>query len=1500
EGPTGSTGATGDIGPTGSTGSTGVEGPTGSTGSTGATGNIGPTGSTGATGATGIIGPTGSTGSTGSTGVIGPTGSTGATGDIGPTGSTGSTGATGVIGPTGSTGSTGATGVIGPTGSTGSTGATGVIGPTGSTGSTGATGIIGPTGSTGNTGATGIFGPTGSTGSTGIAGPTGSTGSTGATGVAGPTGSTGSTGATGIAGPTGSTGSTGSTGVIGPTGSTGTTGDFGPTGSTGATGEFGPTGSTGGSGDAGPTGSTGSTGATGVAGPTGTTGATGHTGPTGSTGASGTQGPTGSTGSTGSTGLIGPTGSTGNTGATGNEGPTGSTGSTGGSGSIGPSGSTGSTGATGIIGPTGSTGASGIIGPTGSTGSTGSTGDRGPTGSTGGTGVAGPTGSTGSTGATGLEGPTGSTGASGEIGPTGSTGASGEFGPTGATGATGDPGDIGPTGSTGASGSVGPTGTTGPSGTAGPTGSTGSTGSTGHSGPTGSTGATGPAGPGGETLLYASSPGGADDAFLYPNTAYSYDLKVDDLILGYSGGAGATISTQDTDESLTLSPNGTGTIIMGNTLTLSSDSNEGINGGGLVDCNGATQRILWDSDTNKFSCGTNVGDVKNFTDTTSDAIADNDTENYWDGTQPNISLSDAADKVMLQATIIVDSTGSNQQDFGFALHRDTTGDGVATCSDTTVGSTVTTSSASNASFPVASIAIIDNPATLSKTTYTVCASSATSGTSGNVIRMDVILSEVTTTADLAEIYSTNDTTISPADVVSLDPSLKAGVLKTQTAYDQQAIGVVSTRPAKVIGSIENEGKTGIPVALSGRVPVKVTTENGPINPGDLLTSSAVPGFAMKMNRAGPVIGMAMAQFDPQNGIQGEKIDCPKVAADENQSFECGKVLMFVKSSWYDPGYHINDQGDLEIVQQQADGKTVFEVADKSTGNFMTNVEAFAKMTVGELQAGSIDAKSIKTDQIISNTLVLETNASGSGNLLETESGTRISSSGVISESSDATRRKAIENLGYGLKEIMALKPVSFVDIESNRADFGFNAQDVKEILPELIYGEEGNYSLSYDHMTALLTQGIQEQQTEIDAILERLSNVELSQNTISSVQDSQQSATPTQKLDLSPTTVNDFGYLISGQTADSGSTSGQNKLQQIFLTLDRDLRNGDLVKLSTSSSEIAVEKINNAYSHEILGIADRVSSESASIITYGTAEVNISDINGPVKKGDYLTSSTIPGIAQRQDQAGIAIGIALEDFDGTGILPTATPVSSSSGQLNINSSPSPTLTKDQKVERLKDAVESQVQYQNQAKLGRIRILVNPKLALPAPSCTLTDTLCLSNYFAQITPSAGLDSSMVNKPFDGFIEQAFIHDLVVSGNLVANKISLINNAGRSTILKGQKEAIVQNENITANSIIQITFEADYRPATRYFISEKSAETGFTLSLDAPPQEDVAFTYVILENLSGKNSAPTASPSLPPEIDALNFSPTPSPSPVSSPVPSLPPDYEEASADTQIVL
>ena len=59
----------------------------------------------------------------------------------------------------------------------------------------------------------------------------------------------------------------------------------------------------------------------------------------------------------------------------------------------------------------------------------------------------------------------------------------------------------------------------------------------------------------------------------------------------------------------------------------------------------------------------------------------------------------------------------------------------------------------------------------------------------------------------------------------------------------------------------------VPVALAGRVPVKVDAGYGAIRPGDLLVSSPTPGHAMRAvdPRAGTVIGKAPQSLESGTG-----------------------------------------------------------------------------------------------------------------------------------------------------------------------------------------------------------------------------------------------------------------------------------------------------------------------------------------------------------------------------------------------------------------------------------------------------------------------------------------------------------------------------------------------------------------------------------------------------------------------------------------------------------
>lgn len=118
-------------------------------------------------------------------------------------------------------------------------------------------------------------------------------------------------------------------------------------------------------------------------------------------------------------------------------------------------------------------------------------------------------------------------------------------------------------------------------------------------------------------------------------------------------------------------------------------------------------------------------------------------------------------------------------------------------------------------------------------------------------------------ADLAEPFPM-DESIEEGSVVVIDED-QAGRLKLSTqAYDRQVAGIVSGANGINPGiSLKQEGALdeGRNVALTGRVYVKADARYGAIKPGDLLTTSDVPGHAMKVldhtKAQGAILGKAM-------------------------------------------------------------------------------------------------------------------------------------------------------------------------------------------------------------------------------------------------------------------------------------------------------------------------------------------------------------------------------------------------------------------------------------------------------------------------------------------------------------------------------------------------------------------------------------------------------------------------------------------------------------------
>jgi hypothetical protein len=114
--------------------------------------------------------------------------------------------------------------------------------------------------------------------------------------------------------------------------------------------------------------------------------------------------------------------------------------------------------------------------------------------------------------------------------------------------------------------------------------------------------------------------------------------------------------------------------------------------------------------------------------------------------------------------------------------------------------------------------------------------------------------------------------LAPGTVVILGGTKPNEVTASEKAYDTRVAGVVSDKPGLILGE---GGDNQVKVAHIGRVKVKVDASYGPVHIGDLLVTSATPGYAMRsepvtvgnasIHQPGTLVGKALESLDSGQG-----------------------------------------------------------------------------------------------------------------------------------------------------------------------------------------------------------------------------------------------------------------------------------------------------------------------------------------------------------------------------------------------------------------------------------------------------------------------------------------------------------------------------------------------------------------------------------------------------------------------------------------------------------
>ncbi len=126
-----------------------------------------------------------------------------------------------------------------------------------------------------------------------------------------------------------------------------------------------------------------------------------------------------------------------------------------------------------------------------------------------------------------------------------------------------------------------------------------------------------------------------------------------------------------------------------------------------------------------------------------------------------------------------------------------------------------------------------------------------------------------------------------------------------------------------------------------------------------------------------------------------------------------------------------------------------------------------------------------------------------------------------------------------------------------------------------------------------------------------------------------------------------FSHGIQTQT-------GAYDIAEEFPTWDYSIEAGDIVVASTTYQN-TIEKSSSPYQNNMLGIVptkpgllltSNEQSDNKLVSLAGRVAVKVSTENGAIAIGDFITSSSTPGVGMKATKAGRIVGMALEPYDG--------------------------------------------------------------------------------------------------------------------------------------------------------------------------------------------------------------------------------------------------------------
>ncbi len=306
-------------------------------------------------------------------------------------------------------------------------------------------------------------------------------------------------------------------------------------------------------------------------------------------------------------------------------------------------------------------------------------------------------------------------------------------------------------------------------------------------------------------------------------------------------------------------------------------------------------------------------------------------------------------------------------------------------------------------------------------------------------------------------------------------------MRTQLPASLLAVLLLTSASAQA-----NSGDFSGGVAIgSGYAGVNTAPTNGLIVQGNVgIGTTAVSGFP-----AAELQVEAGTNLDNTTTAGGDVWSSGSLAVNDNRSFAqyVGGGITF--NGYDDAGGDYSTFGWIRGFKNNS-------TSGDATGGLIISTRSGNLVIKTQTGSGTLDDLTTGTSMVItaggkvgigtsSPAQALEVNGEVQIDSFASASATTVCKNGnVLSVCSSAGRYKEkVKSATFGLKEVMAMRPVTFKWKDRDEQDFGLIAEDVEKVDPLFVTYEHGQIEgVKYPQLTAVLIEAMQEQQAEIDKL----------------------------------------------------------------------------------------------------------------------------------------------------------------------------------------------------------------------------------------------------------------------------------------------------------------------------------------------------------------------------------------------------------------------------------